>query len=213
MCRTGSTFLQDALDSHSQVACRNCEVFNPGQAWEQSQLTPQDFLDQVASVEAQAAGCKWLVEGLHNVPKAWDVVQEKQLRLLHCVRPNLLDGFLSLSLAKANNAFTSLYGDYTKTNLVLDPKEARDFFLYSEETTAEIRGETATRQIPRLEVQYEDLASGEAWPSIFAFLEVPPEPVKSVCEKQRTGSQKELIANYDELVAAFAGTRWASFFD
>jgi hypothetical protein len=212
MPRTGSSYLQDSLDSHPQIGCRNSELFNPGAAFDQSQQTLNDFLQEVFSIQAQAAGCKWLIDGMHR-PQTWPTIQAHGLKLLHTTRANLFDAYVSLQLATLNNAFNSWYGEYKTTTVTLDPRKAVNWFLLSEETNEDIYHEAQARGIPRLEVEYEALNQGTIWPQVFHFLGVEPGPMQSILTKQKKTTTREAIGNWEEVVAALERTRWERFFN
>lgn len=68
---------------------------------------------------------------------------------------------------------------------------------------------------PVHELWYEDLASDRqaTVDAVAAFLDVPPAPARSTLKRQNPEHLRDLIANYDELRATFAGTPTERFFD
>src|SRR5208283_4721755 len=64
--RTGSSHLVSLLDSHPDIACWNDEIFDKGEAFEQSSFCdPREFLRQrVFQVNSVAVGFKLLWDAL-----------------------------------------------------------------------------------------------------------------------------------------------------
>jgi hypothetical protein len=51
------------------------------------------------------------------------------------------------------------------------------------------------------------------WSDVQIFAGVEPMPLSLELQRQNPEPLSELIANYDELRAAFAGTPWSAFFE
>jgi LPS sulfotransferase NodH len=68
---------------------------------------------------------------------------------------------------------------------------------------------------PTVEITYEDLVadSDNVVGRIETFLGVEPAPMSTTLRRQNPEPLRELITNYDELRAAFAGTEHEAFFD
>lgn len=67
---------------------------------------------------------------------------------------------------------------------------------------------------PRLDVYYEDLvAQPERFDDVLTFLSVEPRPFAPLTQRQNPQPLRELLANYDELRAAFAGTEHEGLFE
>ena len=211
--RTGSSHLVSLLDSHPDVACWNYEIFEVGEAFDQSIYDdPRDFLREcVFRVNARAVGFKLLWNAMKRTVAIWDVLRDLDIWLVHTYRANVLDSFISLQLATINEAFTSHYGDYTTTQFVVDYDECLEWFEAAEKRDAEIRRRSFDEGIRRLEIEYKELC--ETQDRVLDFLGVPRHPLTSRLTKQRQGSQRDSIANYAEIKERFAGSRWSMHFE
>jgi glycosyltransferase involved in cell wall biosynthesis len=211
--RTGSSHLVSLLDSHPEVACWNGELFDPGEQFDRSGWErPRDFLvADVFSVGASAAGFKLLWDAQQRVDRVWDMLAELDVRLVHTVRANVLDSFISHRLAEINGAFTSWYGDWHVRSFAARPEECRGWFDEMARRDEAIRHRAARMRLPRLEIDYEELCAGQG--RVLEFLGVDRRPLTSTLRRQRTWPRSFALDNWDELQAHFAGTRWACCFE
>ena len=68
------------------------------------------------------------------------------------------------------------------------------------------------RRAPDLPIDYEELGEvTSAWSSCSGFLGLDPEPLRSWYERLRTRPLMETVENWDEIVAALAGTPYEAF--
>jgi hypothetical protein len=209
MHRTGSSLLTYLLDQHPHIACWDGEIFWQREigAWSGSSLAPQQFImERILRVEAGAIGFKLLADQIEAMPELWDVVQELGIKLVHCIRPNHLDNFLSFELATLNENF--VHGPYAKQRVRLDPSEAVRWFERCETANRVIQIEAARRNIPLIEIEYDDIAAGRLG-DVLRFIGAQAMPLACHLRKQRTTTQREAIANYNELAASLDGTKWA----
>lgn len=97
--------------------------------------------------------------------------------------------------------------------VTLDITECRDFFQnleFSEQHWTKLMAEH-----PSTDVFYEDLASDldVTAGSVQQFLGLEPVPVRVDLQRQNPEPLRQLISNYDELRASFAGTPYEPWFD
>jgi glycosyltransferase involved in cell wall biosynthesis len=212
--RTGSSHLVSLLDSHPDIACWGREVLLQGEAFDLSGCPdPRTFLcHYLFRVNARVVGFKLLWDAMDRFgPVIWNLLDELGVRLIHTVRRNLLDRYISLNLATLNNAFTSYYGRYEKTAFPMDPEAFVEWALWVQECDETIRSEAQARGMPRLELEYSTLCRNQD--GILDYLGVPGGVLSSRLERQRTRSQPESIENYAEVKRHFAGTPWMEFFE
>jgi hypothetical protein len=100
-----------------------------------------------------------------------------------------------------------------RTPLTLSEEECRDFFAQAERDSAYY--DDRFREHPRLNLHYEDLQRNraDAFNQAQSFLGLKPRSLSVTTRRQNPEPLRELIANYDELYAAFKGTKEAAFFD
>ena len=211
--RTGSSHLASLLDSHPDVACWDDEILDAGEAFDRSRYDePRQFLrERVFRVDADAVGFKLLWDAMTRFPDVWTLFKDLDLRLLHLVRSNRLDSFLSLQLALVNRSFTSWNGFYKDTRIESDYFQLREWFEVTDMRDELIQHRASEEGIVCLKIEYSELCVTQD--RILRFLGVPLLPLASALKKQRKTKQRETLANYDELKQAFAGSPWADYFE
>ena len=210
--RTGSSHLVSLLDSHPDVACWDDEILDTGEAFDRSGYRhPAEFLvDRVFWVDANAVGFKLLWDAMDRTPDVWGLLERLEIRLIHCVRANRIDQYLSFQLARINQAFTSWYGDYKTTSFAVDIDDCLEWIQAAEDHDREIRDRAKENDVPRLEIEYHALCTTQD--PVLDFLGAARRPLVSRLLKQRHDSQAKIIKNYDALKARFADTPWAGDF-
>jgi LPS sulfotransferase NodH len=210
--RTGSSHLVSLLDSHPDIACWDDEIFGEEEAFDLSPYdSPSDFLCNVVfRIDAQAVGFKLLWHEMHRLEDVWTILKQLNIWLVHTYRKNLLDSFISYQLATLNRSFTSWHGDYLLKQLDVDFRECAEWFEDAEHCDAEIRRRSADEGIQRIEIEYNELCTTQN--RILDFLRVTRCSLVSRLQKQRAGSQSEIIINYSEIKEKFANSKWAKYF-
>ena len=138
------------------------------------------------------------------------MLADLRVRLVHCVRANRIDQYLSYQLARVNHAFTCWYGDYKIERIEIDPEDCLGWVREAEEHDEQICRRARELGVPRLEIEYQALCASQD--SVLDFLGATRRSLVSRLSKQRKGSQSQIILNYDALKARFAATLWAADF-
>jgi LPS sulfotransferase NodH len=235
--RTGSTMLVWFLQSHPNL-CTHGEVlaptgplniygvdyrFRPPLDEVLRRIRERDPVAFVRDVvwqagERRAAGFKAKYEEL-LLPEYAGVLgyieRERDVRVIHLWRENLLERYLSQYLA------VNVYGLYNVVQgtdrpaeraVRLSPEECRADFERTERRRARFRAGLAEH--PVLDMSYEELVGSTE--SVLArvqdFLGVEERPLQTRSQKLRTRSLRETITNYEELADAFRETPYARFF-
>ena len=235
IARTGSTWLVDLLNAHSQVQAfgelfRSMDVVG----WDVRPFTthqsprllalyrsdPLSFLDRCVfrrwPVACEAVGFKLFYYHARRPPHAmvWDhLAQDRSIRIIHVKRANLLGQYCSLQLAHKTDVWSSrraLDGEPPSVRLEIDA--CREHFAEVRAWEQECARLFGSHRV--FDLYYEDLVSDRdrQMQAIQSFLELRHEPVSSALVRQRRRPLSSVIANYDELKHAFAGTQWAGFF-
>jgi LPS sulfotransferase NodH len=247
--RTGSTFLQTLLDAHSQIRVFG-ELFAqyslPGWGIEPALKSPQaiamiknepiKFLEDYLFDELprrlaaspfkprlSVVGFKLFYDQAQENP--WQIVwrwarQQKNLKIIHVKRRNILKAHLSQRRAHANRSWISTPlnppapgEDRTTSPLYLDYEECLHAFKFTHEQ--ELFCDSLFSEHPKIDVIYENLADEweEEITRVQKFLGVPCEPLRPFTRKQAQLPIAAEIVNYLELKDRFRGTAWESFFD
>ena len=238
VARTGSTMLVHSLRYHDDVCCHG-EVFGPGSQamlfgikagdkppWVET-LTALRDADPVAFLRdfvfcagsRAAVGVKLKHEEL-QLPQHKEVrgalVEDRDVRVLHLTRDNLLKRFVSQVMAvKVNKIFntTSRKEVPPLRTIQLSPRECREDFEHTASREAEVRQWFAGH--PILELKYEHMVADYAgeMARVQNFLGVPIRGLETKTQKMTSDDLWKVIENYEELSRHFRGTPFAKFFD
>jgi hypothetical protein len=268
--RTGSTMLAASLNSSPDIICFR-ELFNPimrgigyyvdgydNSSAEDLALRNEDFKQFLHErifcprpQEVRAVGFKMPHGHFQWFPGLLEwMVEDRDLKVLHLQRRNLLRMLVSLRIAQRTGGWSedrrgTLLSKFRPSNapgairhplratrrlwrfmfpkepawksrrgsLTLSEQECRDFF-------AEVEGDSQHYgglfgEHPQLTLYYEDLTDhrGRVFEEAQSFLGLKPRPLAVTTRRQNPESLRELIANYDELYAAFKDGPEAAFFD
>jgi LPS sulfotransferase NodH len=234
--RTGSILLEMLLYSHGEVKIYG-EIFNPNEEIRKRirkrpiQLVddPIVYLDNYVYKEypesIQAVGFRLFYTHARN--EEWksvrDFLKDSKVRVIHLMRKNLLDRYLSHQLAlRTDRWIASKEGERKfEEPITLSASDCfRDFYSskwYQKEE------EQFFNENPKTRIFYEDLCKypkGEG-ERIQRFLGLQVRDLSTTTAKQRTQKKKEIIENYTELKEGFVKgvengqceKEWLSFFD
>jgi hypothetical protein len=268
--RTGSNMVASSLNSSPKITCFR-ELFNAFSGFIDFHVDGYDdssaddralrnadfkkFLQQRIfcqhPTEIRAVGFKMPHVHFRFFPGLLEwLVGDRELRVLHLKRRNLLRMLVSLRIARATRGWVedrtdTLANKLTPTNALraarhplraanrlrtfIRPKEARwktlrtpvvlseadcrAFFAEVERDSAHYEG--MFREHPLLTVYYEDLLQdrNKVFDQVQSFLGVRPRRLSVTTRRQNPEPLRELIANYDDLYAAFGDAPEAAFFD
>ena len=133
-------------------------------------------------------------------------------------RENLLRHVLSNMTAQAANRYEERAGSANRVRIRphVDPSELEHWMSVRANVGA--REAAALDGVKHLSLSYEkDLQDPGSWrwttQQVFAHLDLPPVEVATTLQKQNAGPLSDLIANYDEVIAALSGTEYAAYLD
>jgi len=233
--RTGSNFLRGLLNEHPQIVVLG-ELFQNNQeigwaypGYTQSKRTlalfrdrPVKFLDQKVfrnfSNQTKAVGFKIFYYHAHSNSwkPVWEYLQnQKDLRIIHIKRKNLLKTILSKKKADLTNIWVDTDGNNQTRkpfSITLDFDECQELFSQTRNWENEYAAFFSKHQI--LDIFYEDLARdySKEIQRVINFLEVDQHPVQPQTRKQAKRTLSESIENYEEIKTQFMGTEWEVFF-
>ena len=135
---------------------------------------------------------------------------ERDFRIIHLTRRNLLKRLLSSTVARQTGAYL---GGPAQLRVQLDPDRIVEDIQFTLESEAQVR--TKFADVPILDLVYEDVCADfrGAMRGVFRFLEVPDDKVQPETMKQENRTMREAIVNYDELKARFSGSRYERLFE
>ncbi len=236
--RSGSNWFLSLLRGHPGVVCHS-EVFFPKRIYwgnaayalreddprllRQRGESPAEFLEEAVfrpyAPRVRAVGFKLMythAEKEHLFPGLRaHLIEDPSLRFIHLRRRNLLRMFVSLRVAGRTGAMSSTSKSDARRRLDAVPAieftvgECREHF---ERITAFWR---KWEERAGLTLDYEDLSRDPQGTvgAAFDFLGLPRREVESPLVKQTTRELSALVANYEEIEAAFRDTEWGRFFE
>lgn len=217
--RTGSTLLSSSLNRHPQIRCYG-ELFhsddfpdNRIDGFDRRDASSGEVLRRAMDAGgARAVGFKAMAflpfPSERQWTDAWDRIRELSgLRVLYLTRQNRLAQYASLQVAQHTGVFhpydnDGLYRPENRPTITIDPAA---FHAWVQERDAIMERRRRQHQgLPALELTYEVLSSdwGRTMARVQAFLSVEVQPLEQTKKKQERRPLAEVIANYDELVAA-----------
>jgi len=213
--RTGSTHLQSMLDFHSQARCFG-ELFGDGEPptfATSGHSDPAAFLeDLLAGIEERAVGFKLPMNSIRAEPGAAELVRrDGRIAAIRLSRRNRLAQLVSRRLLAATGVSQSIFGAYGEAMVQIEPRECIAAFERMEADEDELDALCVGRETFRID--YEELGDETRLEALQRFLGIEPEALRSWYTKLRNRPLRETVSNWDDLVAALADTRFASYLD
>jgi LPS sulfotransferase NodH len=235
IARTGSTLLLNLLNAHRGVLAFGELFRGDGRiGWDTApflrhqsprlmrllETRPLDFLEREVfrrwPREIGAVGFKLFYYHARDGAQAaiWDYIRsEPEILIIHIKRLNILEQYLSLTVAHATNIWSTSGRPAAAADPIrLDPDDCRQHFEKVRAYEGDCEAFFAGRQVET--VTYEELVADKSgvMRRICAQLGLPAEPVEARIVRQRRQPLSHAIANYEELRACFAGSLWEDFF-
>lgn len=213
--RSGTNWLRSLLNSHPRALMLG-ELFNHAYTSADPVLLrcPSDYLRwrmvKPYRKRPRAVGFKLLSTQLHPQPAFQALLDElagdPTLRVLHLVREDRLAQ--AVSFVRASREGNWRERDYAHSQLELSPGECLDLMRRAVE--ADERLAARFRANPTFRLTYERLP--EQLAPLLEFLQLPQAPLSSKLERQSSRTPREVLANYEALREALAGTEFSGHF-
>jgi LPS sulfotransferase NodH len=236
--RTGSTWLMSVLNNQDGVSGQG-ELFLPRprsqeRRWDSEFAWPRYVESRHRSGSLRpfsvyrylrdlygspgSVGFKLMYSQLKAFPEILPFLVRENIDVVHLVRRNHIDVLISFALKRQiGRAHMLSAGDRPEDETVeLDTGSlVRDLrrLQFKQELG---RGTLRLARLRHFEVAYEDLVVDSLhFKPLFDFLRIPFEgaALDSTILRTRTGSQRDVLANYDEVRGALAGSRFSHLLD
>lgn len=213
--RSGTHMLRTALKNHPNIAART-EVFNPDflhdrpfgpQTPAKEILNKHIYRDLPAKIQMLGFIIHRSGAPFGNWPDLWEMLQDdKDIYVISLRRRNLLKRYLSYQVMR------TFKGSPPKP-LTFDPEALKKDFICQQKEVDAFDERFAGH--PLIKVYYEDLCTDyhRTMKKIQRFLKVKPQKLWPGIKGKPKRKLREAIANFDELQAYFAQTKWATFFN
>jgi LPS sulfotransferase NodH len=218
--RTGSTYLQEMLDSHPQIRALGeglAELKNNGAhqqlKWVEWALTPP-ILGRY-----RAVGFKTKLVDILD-PQGFALILKKQrVKIIHMQRRNRIKSVISYFNAKRLWEHTeqwNLYSGYDRLPAFsINLEKFNEALINREKVEIELNEFVKMLSLPVLPIFYEDLLTqkNNVLSNINSFLGVETKQVISQTKKATSDNLKAAVENFNELRSHFIGTSYESMFD
>ena len=220
--RTGSTFLTATLSQHPEILAdgeRLDKYRNAPNAATAQLDSARQFLTPPFVGPHRVRGFKTKLREIKDPTAFAALLQEKRVHILYMQRRNRIkttvSGFTGQRLYEKTAKWNltqeadrpgALHIDPTAFAAALKVREEREHAL-----TAYVEG----LALPTLNLYYEALLVDEAafLAPLYAFLGVQPRPASAKTKKNTSDDLRQVLVNFEELRAPYAGTPYAAMFD
>lgn len=217
--RTGSNLLLDYLNSNKGIFSRS-EMFRNLCGKDYRRILTKIFRRYPHYIKA--VGFKIFYDHPFDSPQTsfWgDLAENKEIKVIHLVRENILRSFVSQKIAEKTNIWfkknvskISLLGTNDKS-IKLTTKELQKEIEQTNKWQHE--GEERFKEHRILRISYEELIQNpdKTFLRVCNFLEVPFQKPNTSFKKQNPERLEELVENYQEIKDYFMNSEFASFFE
>lgn len=213
--RTGSNLLISLMNSHPQIEAKG-EVFSRLEG-----KKTRVIYDEVFPVKSDLSCLGFKIFYYHPLDSKdrsiWKILEEdKEIKIIHLQRKNLLRVHISRLIAGKTDAWTSreeagISADDKTVHISID-----DLFSDIEESLDYIKN-TKDRFCDHqvLEVFYEDLTAkrDQVMEDVFSFLDLPMANLTSDLKKQNPEELSALVSNFDEVMNRLKASEYAYMLD
>lgn len=220
--RDGSTYMISMLESHPAIATvyeRFAVMRQKGEDGAAQLAWAREFYSVPLISSNAATGFKTKLVDVLDPDGFASLLQEKQVHIIQMQRRNRVKAVISRINARRLYEATGNWNLYNKSDRMppmnVDPGIFSRYLYEREEADGQLSAYVAELGLPTLLVTYEELLLNRdtVLQQIFAFLNVTPHPVKEKTMKHTKDDLREVIENFDELRARYAGTPYESMFD
>lgn len=225
--RSGSTYLVEALNSHSKIRAEKELLSVIRGKVEKGNAQPGDQLVCIDKLYVpvptyhgyDVIGFKTKIKDILDPAGMARVLKANEARVILLQRRNRIKLLVSLRNAMRLNEATGDWNRYDE-NVQLPPMHIevggfKQELELEDKANRELNEYARGLGLPILELHYEDLLadSGGAFRRVCGFLGVDYEPMEAGTKKNTRDDLREVVANFDELKAAFTGTVYEPMFD
>ena len=223
--RSGSTYLVEALNSHSRIRAEKellavlKHKVEKGKADIGDQLTCIEKLYVPGDHDYDVIGFKTKTKDICDPEGLAQVLKENEARVILLRRRNRIKLLVSLRNAMRLNEATGDWNLYDESDrlatLHIEVGEFKEWLERNEKASRKLNDYARGLGLPVLELHYEDLLTDNqgAFGRVCEFLGVDHEPLEAGTKKNTSDDLREVIENFEELKTAFAGTPYEAMFD
>ncbi|MCC5929324.1 MAG: sulfotransferase [Cyclobacteriaceae bacterium] len=214
--RTGSTWLHTLLNSHPNISSIG-EMNKENKTYSDIKKNGLNYLTKNLPKSIKAVGFKIFFEYLSDQNNSWllqEITLDKNIKIIHLSRNNLLRMYVSLAIANYTGNFSTVYHNTKhnfKNKIEIDPENCITYLNKIMEFEKELLLRIKNHEL--LNLSYEDLESDthNKINTILNFLQVKQYNCYSLLKKQNNDDLDKIIANFDVLEKYLKGTKLFKF--
>lgn len=222
--RSGSTFLAEALNSHSKIRSEKELLSTLREQFERGKATPEKQQECISKLyvagdhDYDVIGFKTKIKDILDREKLAAVLRENHASVILLQRKNRIKLLVSLLNAMKLNDATGEWNLYDESDrqgvMRLDPEQFNEWLIKVEESNRDLQDYAKSLNLPILEVYYEEiLCDAEvSFRRICEFLGVDYEPLEGGTKKHTSDDLREVLKNFDELASSFENTHYQEMF-
>jgi LPS sulfotransferase NodH len=218
VARSGSNLLRDYLNQHDSISCFG-EVFKKPflkeKDWQffasmdanMERLHTEDLVSfwkvvlRNTNRDRPVIGAK-LFYYHREGDEIWKYLAASRTPIIHLIREELIDSYLSLKLAEASGVWTQPKNQAQEAAYERPMSiDLADFEKYCVRTQRWIRqARDLFKENPFLEISYSALINDrdKVMAAVYSFLDLPEQPTSARLARQRSHNREELIVNWQE---------------
>lgn len=204
--RSGSSYLQGALDSHPQCTCLGEILWQHPESEDVETYVERSL--GAASKNDVALGFKFGNTHIIKYPGLRPYLLARKFRVIHLTRLNRIEQYVSMRLAFENNSWRSDSGLWHIRTLTIELAHMDEFLSRFELHDRIIK--KYFEQFDRLNVTFEELLQGGV-SRVLEFLGLPYAELESPFKRQGGSPLRDVIRNYDEVIQHLRGTAYEPF--
>jgi len=220
--RDGSTYMISMLRSHPEIRAlyeRFAVMRQKGQSAQEQLAWAQEFFTPPLIGRTAAIGFKSKLVDVLDPAGFARLLHEKQCRILHMRRRNLVKAVVSKINARRLHEATGNWNLYEKSDrqppMTVDPERFATLLREREELDEALATFVEQLELPIQTICYEDLLLNrdDVLERIFSFLGVRAYPLEETTMKHTKDDLHQVLENFDELRAPYLNTEYEPMFD
>jgi LPS sulfotransferase NodH len=216
--RTGSTYLQQLLNSHSNIRCLPEALEDIKDRDGQLAMINRSWSPPIIG-KYGAVGFKTKLVDVLDPEEFADLLVKNHVRIIHLQRRNRVKAAVSYHNAQRLWKKTGQWNVYNEKDrvgkLYINPIEFKQSLQRREENENNLSEFIRLLDLPTLSIDYSDLLLkiDQTLQRIFEFILIENKPLLSKVKKATSDDLKKTLENFDELRSQYIGTSYEWMFD
>jgi LPS sulfotransferase NodH len=218
--RSGSTYLTEALRSHSKIRAQGEQlVGRKEQGFVAQAQWIREFFKPRPLAPYAAIGFKTKLSDVVDAGEFANLLKSLDVNIIHLERHNMVKQTISWLNSERLYEATGDWNLYKEADrlphLEVDLEKFADSLSLLEQGKRWLRRYVDKLALPTLRLSYEDLLLDfeGTIERVLDFLEVPLESVESRVKKSTNDDLRQAVSNFEELRAQYVGTTYEQMFD